>query len=222
MKQILYSAMILSLAFAISCDKNNDDKPVEPKTSLGKASFATDSTWKIPAANGALAQEWSDAVQTDSCSNKTTFDGGDYYTSSYNVDCRSNPGQKGDLFSWRAVKEVVGICPQGWRVPDTADFRNLDIALGFNGQDRYQETVNGHSWQSQLDAYLTTWGGAYGGFCHPDGSLDIQGFGGLYWSQSEYGADYGFFMDFATDGYVAPQTWGHKLFGLPLRCVRDN
>ncbi|MCL2028326.1 MAG: fibrobacter succinogenes major paralogous domain-containing protein [Bacteroidales bacterium] len=222
MKKILYSAMILSLAFATSCEKKDDNKPKTWDTSLGKASFATDNTWKIPAANGAPAQEWSDAVQTDSCSSKTVFSGYNSATGSYNVDCRSNPGQKGDLFSWRAVKVVVGICPQGWRVPDTADFRNLDIALGFNSENRYQQTINGHSWQAQLDAYFTTWGGAYGGFCHPNGSLSGQGFNGIYWSQSEHNAGNGLGMDFTTAGYVNPQSWinKNKGYGFSLRCVR--
>ena len=221
MKKLFYSAMILSLAFATSCDKKDDDKPVEPKTwdtSLGKASFATDSTWTI--SNGTITQTWSDAVQTIDCSNKTTFDGGDYMTSSYNVDCRSNPGQKGDLFSWRAVKEVVGICPQGWRVPDTADFRNLDIALGFNGQNRYQETINGHSWHDQLDAYLTIWGGCYGVSCYSDGLLSGQGFSGIYWSQSEGSADSVILLGFNTNGNIDPQGWGNKGSGFALRCVR--
>ena len=214
MKQILYSAMILSLAFAISCDKNNDDKPVEPKTSLGKASFATDSTWKIPAANGALAQEWSDAVQTDSCSHKTTFDGGDYMTSSYNVDCRSNPNYKGDLFSWRAVAEVEGICPDGWRVPTTEDFQNLDKLLGGTGDNHYDGTT------TQVDKYINTWGGAYGGRCYSDGSLTNQGLRGVYWSQSESSAANGFRMDFTTDGIVTPQFWNPKDSGFSLRCVQ--
>ncbi|MCL2028733.1 MAG: fibrobacter succinogenes major paralogous domain-containing protein, partial [Bacteroidales bacterium] len=166
MKKLLYSAMILLLASATSCKQNDDKCKICNETNcqithvkcdacgewdceenhwattLGIASFASDTIWTI--SNGTITQTWSDVVQTDSCSGKTAFDGGNYTTSFYNVDCRSNPGQKGDLFSWRAVKEVVGICPQGWRVPDTADFRNLDIALGFNGQNRYQETINGH------------------------------------------------------------------------------
>ena len=189
------------------------------ETSLGKASFATDSTWKIPG-NG-ITQEWSDAVQTVDCSSKATFSGWNSTTSSYNVDCRSNPYQKGDLFSWHAVAEVENICPDGWRIPDSADFRNLDIALGFNGQNRYQETVNDTSWQVQLDTYLTTWGGTYGGLCTSVGSLYNQDFSGVYLSQSENNTDLGFRFTFDTNGHIYPQGWGNKGYGRSLRCVRD-
>ncbi|MCL2026854.1 MAG: Ig-like domain-containing protein [Bacteroidales bacterium] len=189
------------------------------ETSLGKASFATDSTWKIPG-NG-ITQEWSDAVQTVDCSSKATFSGWNSTTSSYNVDCRSNPYQKGDLFSWHAVAEVENICPDGWRIPDSADFRNLDIALGFNGQNRYQETVNDTSWQVQLDTYLTTWGGTYGGLCTSVGSLYNQDFSEVYWSQSENNTDLGFRFTFDTNGHIYPQGWGNKGYGRSLRCVRD-
>ncbi|MCL2028306.1 MAG: fibrobacter succinogenes major paralogous domain-containing protein [Bacteroidales bacterium] len=225
MRKFLYSAMILLLAFATSCDKKDDNKPVEPKTwdtSLGTASFATDSTWKIPAANGAPAQEWSDAVQTTNCSSKIEYKGSEWISANliYNIDCRSNPSQKGDLFSWRAVTEVENLCPEGWRVPDTADFRNLDIALGFKGYYRYQETANGHSWQAQLDKYINDWGGAYGGLCDLDGSLNRQIFAGFYWSQSGGDAHIGARLHFSTDGNINPRRWSYKDEGYTLRCVR--
>ncbi|MCL2027030.1 MAG: Ig-like domain-containing protein [Bacteroidales bacterium] len=187
------------------------------ETSLGKASFATDFTWKI--SGNSITQEWSDAVQTVDCSSKTTFSGGNS-TSGFNIDCRSNPGQKGDLFSWRAVKEVAEICPDGWRVPTSQDFIDLDIALDFNGQNRYQETVKDTSWQVQLNTYLTIWGGAYGGSCYSDGSLLNQGFFGIYWSQSESSTALGFLLSFNTGGYIYPQNWGSKGSGYVLRCVK--
>jgi len=54
---------------------------------------------------------------------------------SFLIDCRSNPGQKGDLFSWRAVSELKDVlCPYPWRVPTVQDFIDLDIALGGTGE----------------------------------------------------------------------------------------
>ncbi|MCL2027261.1 MAG: fibrobacter succinogenes major paralogous domain-containing protein [Bacteroidales bacterium] len=218
MKKFLYSAMILSLAFATSCDNNNADKPKTWDTALGKAGFATDSIWTI-SGNG-ITQEWSDAVQASDCSDKNTFSGYNSETSSYNVDCRSNPGQKGDLFSWRAVTEVENLCPEGWRVPDSADFRNLDIALGFSGENRYSSEVNGHSSQAQLDRYFSDWGDAYGGGCGSLGSLYGQGLFGVYWSLSEDSADVGFGLYFCTNGVIYPQNWYYKGIGITLRCIR--
>ena len=223
MKKLIYFAMILALAF-VSCKK--EDKPITVpeswETGLGVASFVTDQTWTV-SGNG-IKQIWSDAVQTVDCGNKTSFDGGNSETGAYNIDCRSNnsffPNYKGDLFSWRAVTEVQNLCPEGWRVPTVQDFTDLDIALGFNGENREPTEVNGHSWQDQLDTYLTTWGGAYGGLCS-DGWLYNQDFSGAYWSQSEDSADNGFSMHFRTSGRVYPQGSGTKRLGYTLRCIHE-
>jgi uncharacterized protein (TIGR02145 family) len=215
--KILYSAMILLLVVVVSCDKNykTASTPTTWKTSLGRASFATDSTWTIVSTDSTIIQVWSDAVQTDSCSGKTTFNGGS--SSSYRIDCRSNPGHKGDLFSWRAVAEVENICPRGWRVPAREDFVNLDIAMGGNGENRGWEEMG----QFLEDTYLnpSVWGGTRGGFFHL-GSLDdfsnTRVF--FYWSQTEH-IDNGFSLYFIT-GSLAPQGTSRKNYGLPLRCVR--
>jgi len=224
MKKLLTSffALTLSVVF-VSCNNNaNIGFKVEVQafgswdTSLGMASFATDSVWII-SGNG-ITQIWSDAVQTVYCSGKETYEG------LGRIDCRSNPNQKGDLFSWCAVFQL-NLCPDGWRIPDSADFRNLDIALGGNGQYRYQETVNGHSLETQLNWYTGTWGGAFGGICWDDGSLRGQGSSGVYWSQSDSDKPSGGFrLVFDTDGVVIPQDWGDKVygFGFSLRCIRDN
>ena len=82
-------------------------------------------------------------MQTDYCSNKTSFNSGDGGASEcgnwekevFHIDCRSNPDFFGDLFSWQAVYELkYELCPYPWRVPSVQDFRDLDIAMGGNGQ----------------------------------------------------------------------------------------
>jgi uncharacterized protein (TIGR02145 family) len=100
--------------------------------SLGTVGFATSETWKIG------NQEWSDAVTATAC-NKTTFDGGE--KTNFNADCRSNPNQKGDLFSWCAVYRFQDqLCPAPWRVPTKKDIIELDIALGGTGK-RQEDNV---------------------------------------------------------------------------------
>ena len=206
---------------------------------LGNVSFATDSVWVI-SGNG-ITQIWSDAVQTDSCSNKTTFDGGDWkkideYSFEYNfkIDCRSNPGQKGDLFSWRAVNEFEDmLCPFPWRVPTRQDFIDLDIALGGNGGNRmfiYDNDNRMVSPQFITRNYLNRWGGSYGGNSHRPRSdegyrIMFVGSSAGYWSSSEYSNAVVYFMHFSSYGHgssVDPQAYGEKNTGYSLRCVRDN
>jgi uncharacterized protein (TIGR02145 family) len=213
MKKLLFSTMILSIVFASCRDK---DEP-EPTWVLGKASFATDSTWIV--SNGTITQTWSDVVQTVDCGNKTTFNGGNS-TSGYNIDCRSNPSQKGDLFSWRAVAELKDeLCPDDWRVPTREDFRNLDIAMGGTGELRgYADG----SYEFGMEKYLnpSVWGSPRSGICNPDGSLNYQGYDiFFYWSQSESNVNRGFGLVFMT-GQIHPQSDENKNQGFPLRCVR--
>jgi uncharacterized protein (TIGR02145 family) len=192
----------------------NDTATCEIVVNWGTISFATNQTWTIG------SQEWSDAVQTSYCSGKTTFSGNI-------VSCRSNPGQKGNLFSWRAVFELQDeLCPDGWRVPTAQDFVDLDIALGGTGKNR-QDTINGdsfveHSLETQLGWYLNTWGGSYGGGCGSLGALHSQGSWGLYWSSSEQDANSSSRLAFVTLGHIRPQSLAPKYDGYPLRCVRNN
>ncbi|MDR0437156.1 MAG: hypothetical protein LBH22_02500 [Bacteroidales bacterium] len=211
MKKLLMSFFALTLSFGGFAQQFN----------LGKVSFATDSVWTI-SGNG-ITQIWSDAVQTDSCSHKTSFDGGTWQTLIFNIDCRSNPDYKGDLFSWRAVNELKDkFCPHPWRVPTRQDFVNLDIVLGGNGQNRFQQLVNADSGQTPLDNYINRWDGAYGGNIGVGGSLIAQGLWANYWSQTEDDATSVRILIFSANGYINPQGAFFKNNGFSLRCVRDN
>ncbi len=184
------------------------DNLADNTLSLGTVSFASSQTWKVG------SREWSDAVQATGC-NKTEYLG--YENSKVRADCRSNPGQKGNLFSWAAVIRYQDqLCPDGWRVPTKDDFIALDVALGGTGENRsgasYIPFIN--------EKYLNLWGGSYGGYCYSDGTLGNQGASAVYWSQSEYNTGIGFYLNFGSVGSVNPQNIYSKDYGFPLRCVR--
>jgi uncharacterized protein (TIGR02145 family) len=194
----------------------NEQEPTEQRTdgcntntpgwgeSLGTVSFVTDQTWRVG------LHTWSDVVQASNC-NKTAFDGG--LINNFNADCRSNPNNKGDFFSWCAIARFGNeLCPEPWRVPTLDDFVALDRALGGNGSRRTNVR--------HRNRYLTNWGGTYGGRALSDGALLNQGTWGIYWSQSENNAGSGFRLNFATDGYVGPRGWDNKNRGFAVRCVR--
>jgi hypothetical protein len=175
-------------------------------TSLGTVSFATPQTWTVE------NQVWSDAVQATNC-NKTTYNGGS--SGSFNSDCRSNPGQKGDLFSGCAVTRFQNqLCRTPWRVPTVQDFVNLDIALG--GTGIFQQNL------THLNKYLNSWGGTYGGFCHENGDRSSPGSVATYWSQSEFNADSMFTLWLFTPFLINPEHGFHKAYGASLRCVRNE
>ncbi|MCL2027521.1 MAG: fibrobacter succinogenes major paralogous domain-containing protein [Bacteroidales bacterium] len=243
MKKILFFTIVLLLVF-VSCKSPKQvalDTTFLESTrcnlnppgwgeSLGVVSFSTDSIWTV-SGNG-ITQIWSDAVTATNC-RKTTFDGGKDYRknrhrsdhkihekSNHNADCRSNPNFPGDLFSWCAVVRFQDVlCPDPWRVPTRQDFVDLDIALGGNGKfRRNQESVNGHSWQTQLDWYLNTWGGAFVGFCEPNG-VYVEYLWGRYWSFEEH-YKAGCALSFEADGCISPELAFQQHLGFSLRCVR--
>ncbi|MDR0437979.1 MAG: hypothetical protein LBH22_06730 [Bacteroidales bacterium] len=164
---LLHLIALLSVFSFIFMSCKKDEKPITWPTSLGNASFASNKTWTI--SNDTITQVWSDAVQTDYCSKKTTFAGWKLEGDSvgYNIDCRSNPGQKGDLFSWQAVYELRDeLCPAPWRVPTRQDFIDLDIAMGGTGGEQGNPT--------HRDKYLKTWGGTHSGYCNPGGAILVD------------------------------------------------
>jgi len=209
MKNILYFAMILSLAFATSCSKNKDDGTWN--TSLGKASFATAQTWKI-SGNG-ITQIWSDAVEIIDA--KDPYDGGNS-TDGFRIDFRSNPGQKGSLFSWRAVVEIANICPAGWRVPTMDDFIDLDIAMGGGTED-----IRTDDSEFVIANNIGRWGGAFGGRCLSDGTLQNQGSWANYWSATQINLTSARTLNFSTNGNIGRTGWNSKDYGNMLRCVRN-
>ena len=228
MKKIFLTTVIISLLF-VGCDKEKEPKtdPNEPNellpegcnsnvpgwgNSIGTVSFATNQTWTIG------SQTWSDAVRATNCQSKTTFLGYDTMPYTYSADCRSNPGQKGDLFSWCAVARYANtLCPSPWRVPAKEDFIALDVVMGGTGGPQTQENV------TLRDKYLNTWGGAYGGRVDW-GDIIGQGEQGWYWSKSERYRNEAetLYINVTYRGFVGVPFRLEKYWGLTLRCVRDN
>jgi len=178
-------------------------------SNLGIVSFAS-STQHTISGNG-ITQIWSDAVQSTNC-NKTSF--ADALPNNYHADCRSNPGQKGDFFSWCAVVRYQHtLCPAPWRVPTQQDFMDLDIALGGDGYGSNDPILR--------NKYLSDWGGTYGGMCISSDWLDGQGSAAYYWSQSVDDInDMTWTLYFNSNGDSTPQYPISKTFGVTLRCVR--
>jgi hypothetical protein len=189
------------------------------QTQLGMASFVTNQTWTI--SNGTITQTWSDAVQTDSCSSKTTFNGGNWVTSQYRVDCRNNPNGKGDLFSFQAAaisQPHLQLCQHPWRVPTRQDFINLDIALGGNGSSRTDYVFF-------YENYIGRWGADLGGSCNGSGVLAGQGTGTnlwrYYWSSSVADWNEGYSLFLRSDGHSWPANgWLGMENGFAIRCVK--
>ncbi len=196
--------------------------------SLGRIYFKTDRIWTVG------SQEWSDVVmaenvRTDEQSNEREFfNGVDEWCEDpthahplYFCDARVNQTREyGDLFSWCAVAMYrKQLCPDGWRVPSSDDFRALNIALGgFDvepGLD-YVDTVG------VIDKYANEWGADFGSICNNFIYLTKLGAVSAYWAVNEYDNMEAFWIEInKAVSKVIPQSFWRKGYGMEVRCVRD-
>ena len=205
-KHIIYAILMAFATSSVFARGNNDEnKGNITDTFLGTITFKSSQTWKVG------NQEWSDVVMATGCK-KNDYKGYDNSIHKFHADCRQNPGH-GDLYSWEAVNRYGEyLCPDGWRVPDTADFRALDIALGGTGKSQSSPTL--------LLEYFTVWGATYGGRCDEDGKLLNFGSDALYWSKPAQSPSFGYYLQLFSNNRIVPQNINHKFFGFMLRCVR--
>jgi uncharacterized protein (TIGR02145 family) len=176
---------------------------------LGTVSFATNQEWTVG------NQIWSDAVQTSVCSGRSpsAFEYG--VEGNLVANCRSNPGQKGDFFTWCAVMRFADeLCPSPWRVPTKEDFAELNLALGGEDEERYNSPA-------VRNRFLTDWGGTYNGrLFYSD--LWHQGVNAAYWSQSDNDFAEVYNLFYCNAGWIDRTSHqGHYYSGAALRCVRD-
>jgi uncharacterized protein (TIGR02145 family) len=195
--------------------QNCADTATWQKENLGTVSFVSDREWTV-GGNG-IIQIWSDAVQATGC-NKTEFRGDSASYTLRLTDCRSNPGQRGNFFTWCAIVRFASdLCPAPWRVPTAEDFCDLDKILSGHA------TCNSHvtSPDEMAEIYIGKWGGSLGGASGSWGTLYYQDVRAYYWSVSEYNEDYAFYLTYDVHGNVQSQsTNSTKAFGASLRCVK--
>jgi uncharacterized protein (TIGR02145 family) len=194
-------------AVPTTCNQNNPGWG----SSLGTVTRGSERTIS---GNG-ITQIWSGAVTATNC-NKTTFTGST--NSTWNADCRSNPGYPGDLFSFCAVVRFAAtLCPSPWRVPTGQDFINLDIALGGQGETNRS---------AGKTTYVDRWGASFGGsYSIANRRMQGQGQVGNYWAQTTRSNDvrqmeHLHISNFDFVGFVIPLRTFNQNDGFTLRCVR--
>lgn len=94
----------------------------------------------------------------------------------------------------------------GWRLPTNIEWENADATGGW---DNYNETFG-----SVLKLH------AAGCLYDSDGALYYRGSSGYYWSSSQFGSDYGWFLNFSS-GFSSMYYGFNKASGFSARCLRD-
>ncbi|MGB8492065.1 MAG: fibrobacter succinogenes major paralogous domain-containing protein [Bacteroidales bacterium] len=130
----------------------------------------------------------------------------------------------GCLYTWYAVMDSRKICPQGWHIPENAEWMELTDYLGGREHSTtyYAETEAIH-WVN-LDADATGSSGQAGSPCgwrSKIGTFYITSGSGYWWSSTEYSETRAarfslHFMDRSAE--ISGLT---KSQGLSIRCIRD-
>jgi uncharacterized protein (TIGR02145 family) len=155
----------------------------------------------------------------------------------------------GVLYNWYAAMDgasssssnpsnVQGVCPDGWHVPSDEEWKELEMQLGMSQSEVDDNAIwSGTNEGSKLAGNISLWYsgdlkndpefGVSGFTALPGGSRDYTGhfydvgFGGNWWSSTEYSSTSAWsrYLNF---GYTdVHRYYFAKDYGFSVRCVRD-
>ena len=106
-----------------------------------------------------------------------------------------------------------GICPRGWHVPDTTEWRTLTAYVGTGSAAKLMDSTD-------------VWGEHKGTDSFGFGAVPISVDRALWWTSVEHGASVGEFWWLGSDDgsnwpAEAKRGWFNKLQRISVRCVRD-
>ena len=153
----------------------------------------------------------------------------------------SNCAKYGRLYKWAAAVgksekdcgfghtcslpsgNIQGVCPMGWHLPSTAEWESLLAAVGGKSvagtklKTRSGWNVNGNG----LDAFAFSALPA-GSRSSSNGDYHNEGYRAGFWSSTEYGSDYAYFMNLIYRDDDAGLDYGSKSIGFSVRCVMNS
>jgi uncharacterized protein (TIGR02145 family) len=143
---------------------------------------------------------------------------------SINAFANSFPVEYDLLYTWYAIMDERGVCPTGWHVPAKSEWTTLTDYLGGENEagSKMKETGNTH-WLSPLTIASNTSGftALPGGYRSSDGSFNLIGYNGDWWSSTEYNTTQAWVLDMYYEvSYVSIES-RNKSYGFSIRCIKD-
>ncbi len=140
----------------------------------------------------------------------------------------ANNAKYGKLYNWYAVSKTTNgnknVCPTGWHVPTDAEWNVLTDYLGgvdvVGGKMKEAGAIN---WKSpNTDATNTSlFTGLPGGYRGSSGNYNGIGYGGNWWSSTEYNTNDAWGRNLYYGNGYASRNYSDKRNGLSVRCLRD-
>ena len=221
-------AMGLALIFIISCKKDvynppymtDQDGNVYTSVTIGTQVWMVENLKTTKYRNGDLIGTTTPA-SLDISSESTPK-----YQWAYDGN-ESNVATYVRLYTWYAVSDNRNICPTGWHVPTDAEWTTLTTSLG--GEDvasgKLKEAGTSYWMPSNEGATNSSGFTAFPSGCRDDdGTYLSVGFGGYWWSSTEYSATdaYQRHMDYYSScGGNVCRLYSNKHYGFSVRCLQD-
>ena len=144
----------------------------------------------------------------------------------------------GNLYSWLAVDDERGVCPDGWHIPSDVEFMELEMFLGMSefeaNSTGYRGTNEGSKlagrpdlWNSgSLDENTEFGTSGFSGF--PAGNRDYynanynsMGFFGAFWSSTELDSFTAWNRELEYHSSIVYRFNATKQFAFSIRCLKD-
>jgi uncharacterized protein (TIGR02145 family) len=130
----------------------------------------------------------------------------------------------GNLYNWYTVDDDRGVCPLDWHVPSDEEYTILTDFLGGTSiaGGKMKEAGLSH-WNSPNTGATNESGftGLPAGFRNYDGSYNIMGNYGYFWSSAEFSSYDAWFRRLGYDNSDVFRYYTTKTYGFSVRCVRD-
>ena len=205
-------------------------------------------TYKTPGTGGSLYGYWTNGttpVGSDTPITSTNQLYGDCRDAAATANNESTycatgegKGKCGYLYNWQAAVQspsayfnasfqptqpTQGICPEGWHLPSTIEFCNLDKAV-YNKTSCAYYTLASNFYQPLSTANPNGhFNGLYPGLTDVTGTISssFQGSFAFYWSSSQLSASYACFLFAHFGDNVYLQVSSYKYLGFSVRCLKD-
>ncbi|HET6560148.1 MAG TPA: FISUMP domain-containing protein [Prolixibacteraceae bacterium] len=154
----------------------------------------------------------------------------------------SNAAKYGRLYTWYAVMDPRGLCPEGWHIPSDAEWTQLENYLIYNNYN-YDGTTSGNKVALAL-ASATGWkqseysgspGNANyadfhnksrfsalpGGYRNNEGRFANLGTSGCWWSRSEESPYFAYYRYLLSNLPNLSRSSYYEFCGISVRCIKD-
>jgi len=131
----------------------------------------------------------------------------------------------GRLYTLYAIKDNKGVCPDGWHLPNNAEWGELIYSLGGSeiAGGLLKEAGTTH-WKIPNTGATNNTGftALPGGFRYPNGKFVDNKFGCYFWSTAEASSTNSYYVSLGFDHGRVGRVDFSKKTGLSVRCIKDK